>query len=96
MKRVWIGLVLLGGFSSLQLGCGSPCERATDRISSRYEECDFTFSDNGGSSGATCTDEDAAYLECYANCTDSATCEALHGTDGEGAIDFGECIADCQ
>jgi hypothetical protein len=97
MKRMWLCLMWLAGSSALQLGCGTACEQANERISSRYEECGFKSNGIPQDSGSTeCSAAYGTYRHCFADCAESASCESLHGTDAEGAADFSRCIADCQ
>lgn len=100
MKRSWIGLSFLTVVAGLASGCESPCEGARDRFDKRYEECGITVAqDPKGSDDASgevvCSDADAAYLDCFADCAESATCEAISGEDTQGAVDFGECTGKC-
>jgi hypothetical protein len=66
MKRSWIGLSFLTAVAVVDLGCGSPCEGARDRITKRYEECDFPITEDpeaeGKSGEIVCSAGDAAYL----------------------------------
>ena len=97
MKHVWIGLALVAGFGVLNLGCKDACQSASDRLTARFKECNFTVDSSGTTAtNATCSAADGEYLECRADCAESATCEALHGTDTQGAADFGKCNADCK
>jgi len=100
MKRVWIGVTLLAFASVLGLGCGNSCDNARDRFAARYAECEIGIqqqpSGSEGSGDAQCTDTDGQYLDCLADCAESATCEALKGTDPMGGADFGTCNADCR
>lgn len=101
MKRSWIGLSLLIVVAGLASGCGNPCEGARDRFDKRYEECGFNVApdpesgDDASSGELVCSDADAVYLDCLADCAESATCEAISGEDTEGNIDFGECTGAC-
>ena len=54
MKRVTIGLTLLAAIGIFQVGCGSACESADDRIIKRYEDCEITVSSPGSGSCASC------------------------------------------
>lgn len=98
MKRSWIGLSLVTAVSLLGSGCGNPCEGATDRITKRYEEeCGLTIAvPEEPAEEVVCADADATYLDCLADCAESATCEAITGEDSEGAVDFGKCNGDCR
>jgi hypothetical protein len=96
MKRSWIGPSLVIGIAFLHHGCGDACANASDRFTKRYVECDINVSEPEEPEGETvCTDAAADRLECLANCAESASCEALHGEDPQGSVDFGECNADC-
>lgn len=98
MKRSWIGLFLVTAIALPVLGCGNPCESATDRITKRFvEECGLTIAipEEEASGEVVCAEADATYLACRADCAESATCEAITGEDSEGAVDFGKCNGDC-
>jgi hypothetical protein len=97
MKHMWIGLALVLGFGALNLGCKDACQTATDRLTARFKECNFTI-DTTGTAGATatCSATDGEYLQCRADCAESASCEALRGSDTQGAADYGKCNADCK
>ena len=99
MKRVCIALTLLVGAGVLELGCGNPCDNARARFTNRYDECGIPPVEPGDSAvseGAQCTDSDGKYLDCLADCAESAKCEALNGEDPLAGADFGDCTADCQ
>lgn len=101
MKRSWICLSLLTAVAALELGCGDPCEGARQRFEKRYDECGLTVAEDPeaeeqASGESVCVDADAVYLDCLADCAESATCEAISGADTQGTIDFGECTGDCR
>ncbi len=100
MVRRWIALLIAVPSVALPLaGCGNPCEGAKDRILRRYEECGVTVAQpqEGEEPAETvCSDADATYLDCVADCADSASCEAIKGEDSESAVDFGKCNGDCK
>jgi hypothetical protein len=97
MKRVWISLAFLASAGGSQLGCGDACDNANNRIIARYKDCNFDESETSQEpADPVCTDADATYLDCRANCAESATCEALHGDDPQRASDFGACNAMCE
>ena len=98
MMRSWLGLSLIAVFAVLGAGCGNPCEGARDRFVKRYEECGITVAqdpEEEPSGEKVCTDADATYLNCLADCAESATCEAISGQDTEGTTDLGKCTGDC-
>lgn len=96
MKRSWICPLLVMASAALHNGCVDACTSASDRITKRYTECEFEIAEPEQPDGdAICTDAAADRFECLANCAESATCEALRGTDTTGAVDFGKCNADC-
>lgn len=99
MNRSWIGLSVLTVVTGLGAGCGNPCEGARDRLDKRFEECGITVapesSDDASSGELVCSDAHAAYLDCLADCAESASCEAIKGEDEEGTVDFGECNGAC-
>ena len=79
--------------------CKDDCEKASDRLADRYEECGISTSDgsDGDGSDAECTDEAAALFECYADCADAAECDVVDGSsdDTDALIAYGECFTDC-
>lgn len=95
MERSWIGLTLLVTLGAFGLGCGTPCENARARIDARYAECQITVEDPEAQS-EVCSATEGEYMSCVADCTDSATCEALDNSDPQGAEDFATCFADCS
>lgn len=96
MKRVWISMALLTLAAALQIGCGNACDSASDRIYNRYVECKFDLTEDDKDTNAVCSEADAAYLDCRADCAESATCEALHAEDPQGALDFSNCNKACN
>jgi hypothetical protein len=96
MERSWIGRTALVMMSALWLGCGTPCENARTRIEGRYAECGIEIAKpEDPPENEVCSDGDAEYQKCVANCTNSASCEALNGQDAMAGADFGECLGDC-
>lgn len=96
MKRVCFALTLLIGLGALQLGCGNACDNHRARAMNRYLECGFTYSEDPATASVTCSADEAEYLDCLADCTESASCEALHDEDHEAAVDFSFCRATCK
>jgi len=96
MKRVWITIALLACAGSLELGCKDACTSATERIAARYKACDLPPTAVAATGAETCTAAAGVYLDCRADCTESATCLALHGTDPQAAADYVKCSTDCK
>jgi hypothetical protein len=96
MKRSWIGPFLVTVIALFHHGCVDACTGASDRLTSRYKECEINVAEPEEPEGSTvCTDAAADRFECLADCADSASCEALTGKDTQGAVDFGRCNAEC-
>jgi hypothetical protein len=97
MKHLWIGLALVAGLGLLDLGCTDACQTATNRLTVRFKECNFPIAASGtGVADTTCSAADGELLQCNADCAESASCEALRGTDTQGAADYGKCNMDCK
>ncbi len=96
MRHVWIGLSLVLGLGLLELGCKDACQTATDRLEARFEECNFPIVTSGAAAATVCSAADGELLQCNADCAESASCEALRGTDTQGAADYGKCNMDCK
>lgn len=98
MNAVRICLVLVATALALLAGCKSACDSATDRIVARYKECGVpvTTSGTGASGDVACESGDATYLDCRADCIESATCEAIKVEDPQGAADLAQCNVDCN
>lgn len=95
-KSTWIGSMTLAVMVVVGAGCGTPCENARGRIEARYAECEITIAKpQDPPENEVCTDGDAENQKCVANCTESASCEALSGQDVVAGADFGECLGDC-
>jgi hypothetical protein len=94
---VWLCLLFLAFCGAVEIGCKDACASAQDRINARYKACDFPSSSTTQTAAATtCDSTTATYLDCLADCTESASCTALHGTDVQAGADFGKCTADCK
>lgn len=97
MERSWIGPTLLALLGALALGCGTPCQNARARIEARYTECGIQIAQpEEPPLNEVCSDADGEYQKCVADCTESASCEALEGEDAQAGADLGECYADCS
>ena len=97
MARSCIGLTLLTLASALATGCGTPCQNARARIESRYAECGIELTKLEQPSGEeVCSATDGEIQKCFADCTDSATCEALTGQNEEASDDHAECYDHCS
>jgi hypothetical protein len=97
MKGLWTGLGLLAVLGASQLGCGTPCERARDRIIKHYDECGIDVSTSGSAVGSVaCAPDEGAVLDCRADCVEAASCGALDGSKPDEAADFLECDTDCE
>lgn len=96
MVRFALLFTSLALIAASQIGCGTACENARNRIEGRYEECEIQLSEpTDPPTEEACSASDAEYLECIANCVDSASCEALSGEDPVGGVDFGACYGSC-
>jgi hypothetical protein len=96
--RKMILFAAFAGIAGLATACGGDdCEKASDRITAKFEECGVPTDDDGDGDGedAECTDEAAAQLECFADCAEAADCAAFDGSDADAALDYAGCLADC-
>jgi hypothetical protein len=97
MTRACIGLTLLTLASALASGCGTPCQNARARIDARYAECGLALAKPEEPVGEeVCSTADGEIQKCFADCADSATCEALTGEDEEARDDYVECYEFCS
>lgn len=78
------------------VGCATECDKASDRVTAKYEECGMTV-DTTGDTGAEieCTDELAAQSTCVADCVEAADCAALDGSDVDAMTAYAECLGGC-
>jgi hypothetical protein len=66
-------------------GCGDTCDDARDHI----DECGSTA--NPGNDDEDCS----GVVECAAECVNDASCEAITGTDADGANTLATCLNKC-
>jgi hypothetical protein len=97
MMRSWIGPTLLALAGALASGCSTPCQSARARIENRYAECGVEIAKpEEPPVDEICSAVDGEVQKCFADCTDSASCEALTGEDEEAGADLAECHVDCS
>lgn len=77
----------------LAVACQDPCGKAEERILTRYEACDLTWTPP--TEGGECGEEDAAIRECTADCVEATECAGLQGTDLDAANALVTCLVDC-
>lgn len=98
MERSRIGRSLLAALvasTAVLAGCDQPCKSARERIDLRYLECDVETLNPAPATNENCTAEEAEYQRCLADCTESASCDALKQKDPVATEDFAECIDSC-
>lgn len=87
--------------ASLLAACGSDhCEKATDAINAKLEECGVEIPDVDPVDDAVevvCTEDLEEQLECQQACIEAAPCDVIDGTtdDADAVADYIQCNADC-
>lgn len=76
-------------------GCKNDCDKASDRITAKYEECGYDVSDTGAEEEVECDEDKGAYYSCLADCVEAADCAALTGEDLDAAMDYATCVGGC-
>jgi hypothetical protein len=89
-------LIILSAFALGGLaGCKDDCEKASDTVTAKYEDCGIEVADSDEESDVECTDELGTQSICVADCIDAADCTALDGTDSDAALELATCYTDC-
>ena len=74
------------------------CERAVNRMEAKMADCGIDNTHTTASTGTTevvCTEEDAASLECMADCYEAADCAGLDGSDIDASLEISGCMMEC-
>ncbi len=73
----------------------TPCETASAEVRAILEQCGVRFHDYPDDLGSPCTDVLSGIYDCYLDCYQEASCEAILYEDQEGFEVLDDCRADC-
>ncbi len=75
---------LLGAAAVLGTGCADACEKASDKVESKFKDCDVEYTKNEDGEDVECTEELGNASEKLADCIDKLDCAKVK--DGTGLL----------
>ena len=79
--------------SLLLTACAGPCERADALIRAKHDACSIPTE---ALPRTSCNSEDATVASCEADCNETASCDALDGTNAAASIEYASCLGLCS
>jgi hypothetical protein len=73
----------------------TPCEQASAEVRQTLQECGVTFHEYPDGLGSPCTEQLRGIYDCYLECYQEASCEAILAEDQTGYEVFHDCRESC-